>query len=169
MSHQVTVKTEFTDKGALGDAVREMGGDVLGEGAVRQYQSNAVGFGFTLPGWRFPLCLEESGNLKFDDYNGSWGNRADVDRLKERYTIFLAERAATEMGWMTTREENGDLTVFVGDASLTITPAGVIDACGFMGTGCDAAVNAMSAALGSEQSRQVKPEYRLSQVEMKQL
>ncbi len=159
MSHTVKVTVEFRDPGALGAAVKALGGHVLGTGSHRLYQGSYNGFGFTLPGWRYPLVLESGGKLSFDDYNGMWGNRRDLDRLKAAYSLEAAKQAAEAQGWIT--EVQGDKLVIYhpSGGTLEVTSAGEVDALGFNGKGCAEAVSTIGAALGREGELTVKPEF----------
>ena len=70
MSHTVKINVEFQDRAVLAAAVTAMGGKVIGEGTHTMYYGNPaeVGFGFTLPNWRFPLVVRADNSLAFDDY-----------------------------------------------------------------------------------------------------
>jgi len=159
MSHTVTTKVEFKDKGPLGKAVQRMGGRVLGEGTFHFGGTANAGFGFHLKGWQHPCVLTGTGVLKFDDYHGRWGNVADLEVLKSEYAIEMAAQVCEEKGWMCQREDNGSLTVFhPSGGSIVVERDGTVDALGFQGNGCAAAVEAIAEKLGTETSRFCKPE-----------
>jgi len=167
MSHITTVTIELRDHAALALAVEAMGGTVLGEGSHRlfNYSYNPPtikqGFGFNLPGWRFPLVLQADNTLAFDNFEGSWGNMADIQTLTGHYTIQKAKVETDACGWMSEIQADGNLLVMHPDGgTFTVTPAGVIDASGFVGTGCDV-VTAIELALGSNLERTDKAEYFL--------
>ena len=172
MSHTVTVHAEFTDKGALGAAVEHLGGQVLGEGAIRFHDGTiAVGFAFKLRGWQYPIVLVD-GQLKFDDYEGAWGNRADLELLKAEYLLSRTVNACAEMGWLTERQGDGSVLVFhpaEPGATLTVSAKGDINANGFQGGGCKAAVETLAVALGSITSATVKSETALVSATAQQL
>ncbi len=160
MSHTITIKCEFQNKGVLGDAVKKMGGTVLGEATHQMFHTQtSKGFGFKLPGWQFPIVLQADGTLAYDDYNGGWGNVKDLETLKNEYQASMAVQACEAQGWLSQRENDGSVTVFhPSGATLTITTDGVIDANGFQGTGCKGAVEMIAAALGQTIDATVKPE-----------
>ncbi len=164
-SHTVKVKCDFRDHDILAGAVRGMGGEVLGKGTHNLYSSNkATGFGFTLPNWKFPLVAEEGGQLAFDNYGGSWGNPADLERLKTEYVIATAEQAAMAQGWMT--ERNGEtLTIHhPSGGSLTVTANGA-EANGFMGSGCHDALMSLNLPMSEFVA---KPEFGQTACEIQQ-
>lgn len=159
MSHTVKVKVQLRNKIALGSSVVELQGNVLGDGTHRLYQGAEVGFGFTLPKWHFPLVLKEGGELAYDDYNGVWGNPADITRLTELYALIVAKQAAAAQGWLT--EMTGDrLLVFHPTGGvLTVLKNGTVDADNFIGTGCTGATATLEAAMGVRKEEQLKDEY----------
>ena len=154
-SHTTTIKSEFKDNDRLGAAAAAMGGKVLGMGTHKLYSESKTGFGFTLPGWSYPIVCEANGSLAFDNFNGRWGNQADLERLKCEYVIATAEQAAMAQGWMT--ERNGEtLTIHhPSGGSLTVTGNGA-EANGFMGDGCHSALMALNLPMSEWQA---KPEF----------
>jgi len=160
VSHTVSMNVEFRDHEALAEAATRMGGTVLGAGQHRLYAGVEDGFGFTLPKWRYALVLRPDNTLAFDDYHGSWGNTADIKTLGGHYSVAVAQKAATDQGWMSEVQANGSLLVYHPDGgTLTVGLDGTVDASGFVGTGCDAAASPIQLAIGSVRERNDKPEY----------
>lgn len=156
-SHTVKVRVELKDPESLRSAVEQMKGEWLGDGHHAMFSGqSADGFGFKLPGWRFPLVLDKAGELHFDDYNGSWGRRADIDVLKGEYTMVCATNAAIAQGWQVERSEAGLLIQHPSGGSLIVTAGGIIDANGFQGVGCHEAI--MSLGMNTEWA-QAKQEF----------
>lgn len=149
MSHTVTTKIEFRDKGPLGEAVKRMGGTVLGQGTHQLFSSREPGFGFTLPNWRHSLVLTDTNELKFDDYHGEWGNVKDLEVLKGYYAVEMAVKVAEELMWQAERINDGVTVYHPEGGYITVTCDGTVDANGMIGKGCQAAVEAFSTALGS--------------------
>ena len=81
MSHTTKINVEFKDKDSLGKAVLAIGGKVLGDGVHHLFSGNVQGWGFNLPGWRYPLILGVDGALFYDNYNGVWGESYKIDIL----------------------------------------------------------------------------------------
>ena len=159
MSHTVKVKVELKDCAALARVVIAIGGSVLGEGTHALYAAAEQGFGFTLPGWQFPLVLKDNGELAFDDYKGAWGKVSDIDKLKDAYALSVARSAAEQQGWLC-EDQAGGLVIFHPDGgTLTVRPDGTVDAAGFEGCGCTNATDAIERAMGTRQNEQVKDEY----------
>jgi hypothetical protein len=157
MSHTVKIKVEMRDRLMLEKVITQVRGTVLGDGVHRLYQGQEQGFGFNLPDWKYPIVLKENGELAFDDYNGSWGDRKNIDSLKERYAIEAAKAAAEAQGWLTESITGGGLLIYHPDGgTLTVKPDGSVDAENFVGTGCLGASATIENAMGTRQSQSIK-------------
>jgi len=154
-SHTARIRVDYSDPAMLQAAVTALGGIWLGSGVHRLYEGDIAGIGFTLPGWLYPVVLQENGELAYDDFNGVWGNPADLQRLQVAYTVATAERAALVQGWQCERTEAG-LTIYHPSGGTLTVAAGTVDANGFQGQGCHDAILALGMRLESLQS---KPEY----------
>lgn len=170
MSHTSTVKVEYKDQESLAAAIRLMGGEVLGLGLHELYAANPeFGFGFTLPGWQYPLVLRENMSLAYDDYKGHWGNVEDLATLKGRYTIECARTAAEAQGWVCENQADGNLLIYHPEGgTLTVTPEGEVDLCAFQGVSCVEAGNVIEQALGQVLQTVNKPELFVEQVRLTQ-
>jgi len=153
-SHTARIKVEYADAASLQAAVAALGGTWLGHGNHRLFEGQAMGHGFTLPGWQYPIVLQD-GELSYDDYSGAWGNVADLERLKVAYTIAKAEQAALMQGWQCERTQDG-LTIYHPAGGTLAIKSGTIDANGFQGQGCHEAILALGLPL---QDLQSKPEF----------
>jgi len=167
-SHTSTVRIELRDDRALKAAVEALGGQFLGQGQYKLYSSQEAGVGFRLPGWTYPLVSRADGSLAYDDFNGHWGNVADLERLKGAYAIEAARLAAHELGWYT--ELHGeDLVIHHPDGgTLTVTPDGIVDAACFLGRDCTAAAAPIEAALGKKVDTSLKPEFFMERAKITQ-
>lgn len=159
-SHTVTVSIQIRDKGPLGAAVLAMGGTVIGDGIHKLYSGNREeGFGFKLPGWRYPLILKSDNTLAYDDFGGHWGNTADIATLTARYAIEAARQAADQQGWNAEDQADGSLKISLPTgAYMTVARDGTVDAVGFIGNACDV-TSVIEEAMGTPQDRSFKPEY----------
>jgi hypothetical protein len=160
MSHTVKIKVEFRDEKSLGAAVLALGGSILGVGEHWLYGGAVTGLGFRLPGWCYPLVLVGAmGELSFDDYGGSWGNRADIDRLRGEYALAVAEGVAQAQGWYCERSQ-GDLIIYHPDGGvLRVSSEGVVDTSGFTGASCAIASEPIETALGRVELESRKVEF----------
>ena len=163
-SHTTTIKAEFRDHDRLGGAVVALGGKVLGMGTHKLYSESKTGFGFTLPGWSYPICCQSDGTLAFDNFQGRWGNVADLERLKGEYVIHTAEQSAMAQGWMTERLEGSLLIHHPNGGTMTVTANGA-EANGFQGVGCHEALMSLNLPMDQWTS---KPEFGQVECEVQQ-
>ena len=88
MSHIVTIKTEIRDAAAVGQACRRLKIDQPQHGTFKLFTGTATGLAVQLPDWRYPVvCNIESGQLKFDNYNGHWGDQKHLDAFLQQYAV----------------------------------------------------------------------------------
>lgn len=135
-SHTARIEVEMKNAEALKTAVEAIGGKWLGQGKHRLYGGQSTGYGFTLPGWQYPLVLEEGGRLAYDDFNGSWGNVKDLDRLKGSYAVGMAEHAARLHGWNVEKTNAGVVIHHPSGGTLTVNAQGILETAGFIGAAC---------------------------------
>lgn len=135
MSHSVVHEAVFAERNIFTRAIGRVRGQVLGEGRHELYDGAYNGLGFTLPNWSYPLVLQHDNRLVFDDFGGKWGNRADIDRLKQMYQTELAIDEFQGVGHVTESVmEDGSikLEVLLGggtstqDGGAMSTPGGTI-------------------------------------------
>jgi hypothetical protein len=138
MSHTVTVKLEMTDKEAIQDAVDRTDGahfikpgrhrsrgqfeqtDSLEEAQGRHtiYSGTFEGIGVQLPGWNYPVIVNpETGEVKYDNFGGHWGNQDNLDEFAQAYAVEKARTEALLHGLTVTEDEldNGDIKLTVND------------------------------------------------------
>jgi hypothetical protein len=69
-----------------------------------------------LPGWNYPVvCQLDTGQLKYDDYGGRWGDRARLDQFLQIYAVEKAKLEARKQGHTVTEQPLTD-----GSVKLTI-------------------------------------------------
>jgi hypothetical protein len=159
MSHTVKVNIELNNREALLAAVQRLNWRVLGEGSYELFSSSESGLGIQIPGWRYPIVIKDNGTVAFDDYNGCWGNRADIEKLRAEYAIETARLAAEAQGWYCERVD-GKLVIYHPDGgTITVDATGAVDASGFMGVSCAKATEPIEAALGARREQIIKKEY----------
>ena len=122
MSHIVQIQTEVRDPVAVGAACLRLklpapvhGNHILFSGAV-------TGLGVQLPKWRYPVvCDTDSGQLRYDNFNGHWGQPVYLDQFLQAYAVERAQAEARRKGHTCTEQTLADgsikLTVHVGGAA----------------------------------------------------
>lgn len=114
MSHIVTVAIKLTDPDALQKAAQAVGAQVLGEKTHDLFNGQtATGMGFQLQNWTYPLVVEADGSLKYDNYNGRWGDQQQLDEFMQRYAVENTKNQADLYGYTVQEQtaENGDIVL----------------------------------------------------------
>lgn len=162
-SHTARIRVEYTDLAALEQAVKNIGGQWLGVGTHRLFEDDHQGNGFYLPFangrerngvamWNYPIVLEESGQLAYDDYGGRWGDVNQLKALEQEYAYVKAELAAQVQGWQTERTSQGVTIYHPSGGSLTVSSAGQVEMQGFHGKGCHEALMTLGLPLDDMQA-----------------
>ena len=122
MSHIVEIKTEVRDATAVRSACDRLRLPSPAQGTHRLFSGHANGLGVQLPDWRYPVvCNLSSGELKYDNYNGRWGEQQHLDSFLQAYTVEKAKIEARRQGHGVTECPLSDgsvkLTINVGGAA----------------------------------------------------
>jgi len=73
-----------------------------------------------LPGWHYPaVCQLDTGQVHFDIYEGAWGDRKELDRFVQAYTIEKTRLEARKRGHTVTEQPLSN-----GSVKLTIQVCG---------------------------------------------
>lgn len=98
MSHTMNIEIEIHDRAALEAACQRLG-LTLKDGKTRFYSTEEDGLLVQLPGWRYPVCIKENGQVAYDNYNGQWGNLAELNKLRAYYGLEKAKIEARKQGY----------------------------------------------------------------------
>ncbi len=121
MSHIVTITTEVRDAAAVRAACQRLRLPAPVEGTHRVYEGHAIGLGVQLPDWLYPaVCQLESGEVRYDNFNGRWGNQQHLDAFLQGYAVEKAKIEARRQGYACSEQQRQDgsikLTINVGAA-----------------------------------------------------
>jgi hypothetical protein len=119
MSHIVTVSTRIRDPDALAAACRRLGLEAPVSGTAAVFQTQESGLIVKLPGWTYPVVMNPaSGEIRYDNFGGTWGHQSELDRLLQAYAIEKARIEARRAGHGVLEQQlpNGSikLTISVG-------------------------------------------------------
>ena len=122
MSHIVKIKTEVRDPAAVSAACRRLGLPEPVRGTAKLFEGEATGLLVKLPNWLYPVvCNTATGELSFDNYNGSWGPQEHLDRFLQAYAVEKAGIEARRRGHSVVEQPLADgsikLSITVGGAS----------------------------------------------------
>ena len=99
MSHIVQIQTQVKDPTAIREACRRLNLDPPEQGTFALFTREATGVAVRLPGWNYPVVIDvASGELKYDNYEGEWGDPKELDRFTQAYAV---EKSRIEARLMT--------------------------------------------------------------------
>lgn len=99
MSHIVQIQTEIRDPVAIRAACErlQLPPPVFGE--TQLFSSKAIGWTVQLPDWRYPVvCDVNTAKLAFDNFEGRWGERQQLDRFLQGYAVEKTRLEARKRG-----------------------------------------------------------------------
>ena len=116
MSHIVTISTEVRDAIAVRAACRRLSLAEPVEGEVKLFSGKVIGLAVQLPDWQYPICCELStGQLRFDNFAGRWGDQKHLDAFLQAYAVEKAKIESRRRGHSVTEQPLAD-----GSIKLTI-------------------------------------------------
>ena len=120
MSHIVTVKTQVKNQSAVRAACNRLSLPEPIHDTHRLYSDAAQGLGVRLPEWRYPVvCQLDTGELRYDNFNGRWGEQRHLDSFLQRYAVEAATIEARRNGHSVVEQPLKDgsvkLTINVGE------------------------------------------------------
>jgi hypothetical protein len=116
----VEIKTEVRDAAAVGAACQRLQLPQPIQGSHRLFSGEVTGLGVQLPDWRYPaVCQLDSGEIRYDNYKGRWGEQQHLDRFVQVYTVEKAKIEARRRGNTCTEQQLAD-----GSVKLTINVGG---------------------------------------------
>ena len=120
MSHIVQIRSQVKDVVAAKAACQRLGLAEPIQETVRLFNGTATGLTVRLPGWNYPAVFDLStGEVKFDNYGGHWGDQKELDRFLQIYAVEKAKIEARKRGHSVSEQQLAD-----GSVKLTIQVAG---------------------------------------------
>lgn len=122
MSHIVEIRTEVRDVQAVSHACRRLQLPPPVEGTHRLFSDEVRGLGVQLPDWRYTaVCELDTGQIRFDNFGGRWGEEVHLHRFVQAYAIERAKAEARRKGYACTEQKLSD-----GSVKLTVKVGGSI-------------------------------------------
>ena len=120
MSHIVTIQTQVKDASAVRAACQRLGLPEPVRGKTKLFSGEVEGLAVQLPEWIYPsVCDTASGTLRYDNFNGRWGDSRQLDRFLQAYACERAKAEARKRGHQCTEAQLPD-----GSIKLTIQVQG---------------------------------------------
>lgn len=122
MSHIVSIKTELRDPEGLRAACLRLGLRAPVHGTAELFQTKVTGLLVEFPGWLYPVVIDTTtAQVHYDNYEGAWGDQAQLHRLLQAYAVEKAQIEARKRGHSVVEQSLPDgsvkLTIQVGGAS----------------------------------------------------
>jgi hypothetical protein len=122
VSHIVQIQTEVRDPVAVTAACSRLGLPQPVQGTFQLFNSQVTGLGVRLPDWHYPVvCDLPSGQVRFDNFDGRWGEQVHLDRFLQAHAVEKAGIEARKRGHSVTEQALADgsikLTIQVGGAA----------------------------------------------------
>ena len=114
MSHIVSIKTQVRDTAAVAAACRRLALPEPVHGTADLYSGQATGLLVQLPGWLYPAVVETTtGTVRYDNYNGVWGDEQQLHRFLQAYVVEQARIEARKKSYLTTEQSLADGSILV--------------------------------------------------------
>jgi hypothetical protein len=114
MSHIVQMQTKLHDPAAIAAACRRLGLAEPVHGIARLYSGEATGLLVQLPGWQYPAVIDTAtGEVRYDNYGGRWGDQAQLDRLLQLYSVEKTKIEAKKRGYSVSEQALQDGSILV--------------------------------------------------------
>lgn len=119
ISHIVHIEAKVRDPVAISSACSRLSLPEPVPGEHQLFTSRISGLAIQLPRWQYPIvCQIETGEIKYDNYEGRWGEPAQLDRFLQGYAVEVTKLEARRQGYSITEQALDDgsirLTVQVG-------------------------------------------------------
>lgn len=120
MSHVVQIQAEVRDPVAVGAAATRLQLPVPVYGATKLFSSSKTGWAIRLPRWTYPVvCDVTGGKIEFNNFEGRWGDQAELNKFLQAYAIERTKLEARRKGYAVTEcsiaDGNVKVTVHVGE------------------------------------------------------
>jgi len=114
LSHIVTVKTEVRDHAAVAAACHRLALPEPTMGTAQLYSGQATGLLVRLPEWLYPVVIDTAtGNVRYDNYGGAWGDEQHLHRLLQAYAVERARSEARKKNYAATEQSLADGSILV--------------------------------------------------------
>lgn len=165
MSITITATILINDFEVLKETVEELGYALYEEETeIAMYETVEYGYPVLIPGWRYPVVITKTGEVKYDNNNGQWGDTQHLNELLQTYTEKKVLKEITKFAenkGMEIIRKDGIIILKKNDEviEIEIKKQNInIDAKGFTGSRCEETVKNLNLPI-EIQSENKKPEY----------
>ena len=109
MSHLVTIQAKIRDPIAIAAACGRLNLPAPVQGTAKLFSGDCAGLLVQFPGWQYPAVIDtQNGEVKFDNYQGNWGDQHHLDRFLQMYAVERAKLEARKNGYAVTEQSLAD-------------------------------------------------------------
>lgn len=119
MSHIVTIQTKVRDLSAITAACHRLSLAAPVQGTTQLFSGEASGLLVQFPGWNYPAVIDTaSGEIRFDNYEGAWGDRGHLEKFLQLYAVEKAKIEARKKGYAVSEQvlQDGSIRVQIATA-----------------------------------------------------
>ena len=114
MSHIVSIQTRVNDPTAVVAACQRLNLTVPVHGTAQLFSGECTGLLVQLPGWQYPAVIDtQTGTVKFDNFEGHWGDQQHLDKFLQMYAVEKAKLEARKKGYTVTEQALQDGSIKV--------------------------------------------------------
>jgi hypothetical protein len=114
MSHVVTIQSKIHDPAAVTAACARLGLAAPKQGTAKLFSGEATGLVVQFEGWQYPTVIDTlTGAVRFDDFGGHWGDRRQLDRFVQMYSVEKTKLEARKRGYQLSEEQLADGSIKV--------------------------------------------------------
>jgi hypothetical protein len=109
MSHIVSIQSKVRDPIAITSACARLNLPTPVQGTAKLFSGECAGLLVQFPGWQYPAVIDtQTGTVKFDNFNGRWGDQQYLDRFLQMYAVEKAKLEARKKGYFVTEQTVSD-------------------------------------------------------------
>ena len=86
------------------------------QGTAKLYSGEAEGLVVQFPGWQYPAVIDPlTGTVRYDNFQGYWGDQAQLDRFLQAYAVERAKQEACKNGYAVSEQalDNGSIRLTI--------------------------------------------------------
>jgi len=114
MSHIVTVQTRLHDPVIVAAACQRLNLPGPTQGTATIFSGEATGLIVQFSDWQYPIVIDTlTGVVRYDNFNGCWGEQGQLDRFMQIYAVEKAKAEARKRGYQVSEQalDNGSIRV----------------------------------------------------------
>jgi hypothetical protein len=114
VSHIVSIQTKVHDPAAVNAACERLRLPSPVQGTAQLFSGEAIGLLVQLPGWQYPAVIDTlTGTVKYDNFEGHWGDQQHLDRFLQMYAVEKAKIEARKNGYTVSEQALTDGSIKV--------------------------------------------------------